>query len=344
MGNKVFESKFGKYLFFVFLIFVFWTAAKLSLPGERAEEENYKEIEEIIIADGQQPVFGLIYIAEANGYFDDEGLRVSYRYHDSGKEALDDVIGGGADLATVFNGPVVRGVFEGKDLAVVSTLHSSSGNIILLLNKKMGIHNVGDLKGRRVSVQCGTTAEYVLHSILSVNNIAPEEVDIINLPNEEGLRLFETGKIGAVVSWNIPIIRTINQFNEKDLVQVNSDVLKEYSVLAGKRDFVEQNPTKIRKILRALIRAKGFMKANEAESRSVIGANSGEASDEELEKIWDTIEYKVALDNLLLSSLEIEATWYMKNDIYKNKMLPNFRKIIYSNYLDELSSDYVTIY
>ena len=62
--------------------------------------QGRKPPEKLILADATQPVFALVYIAEAKGCLADEGLDVSYEYFTSGRDALGSVIAGQRGRAT----------------------------------------------------------------------------------------------------------------------------------------------------------------------------------------------------------------------------------------------------
>ncbi len=336
-------EKGKSFLKFISLIFVFAVAAYISAPEPSRKKIEVKTKEKITIADGQQPVFGLIYVAQAKGYFADEGLEVTYRDFPSGKDALDDVLQGNSDLATVFNGPIVRASFDGEQLNIVSTLHSSYNTISLLANRTRGINNIEDTRGKTIAVQEGTTAEYILHSLLSANDINLEEVRILNLPNEDGAKSFVDGKVDGAVLWNVSLIRTKRMFSPDEVVEISSDFVNEFSVLAGKSEFVENNQNKIEMLLRGLLKARDFIGDNKEEAVEILSLKTESVSKDEMRQLWDMIEWRIALDNLLLTSLEREADWYVQQGVY-DKKVPNFRKVIYTNYLDRVSPDHVTIY
>lgn len=340
----IFSESFKKLLFFGLLMSLFYLTARIGDPYYGKKEKVNSEKEEIIIADAKQPVFGLIYVAQEMGYFEDESLEVNFREFTTGEEALGSVINKEADLATVFSSPVIKAVFEGKDLSLISTLHTSSENISLLANKSKGIDCVEKLKGKKVAVEKGTSAEYFLHALISESCLNLCEIEVINLPNSEGLELFAQGKIDGVMTWNMPLYRTRKLLAPNETVAINSRSLNEYSILAGTREFVESNPTKIKKLLKALLKAENFTRNNKEETIRILAEKSFGVSESEMTEVWDHFELRLGLDNLFLSSMEREARWHINQGMYEASNLPNLRKIIKIDYLSDLSSDSVTIF
>ena len=84
------------------------------------QHQRPSSTEHLTLADASQPVFALVYIAEAEGYFAAQGLQVTYKSFTSGRDALSSVVNGHADLATVFETPVVLRAYQGEALSVLT--------------------------------------------------------------------------------------------------------------------------------------------------------------------------------------------------------------------------------
>jgi ABC-type nitrate/sulfonate/bicarbonate transport system substrate-binding protein len=79
----------------------------LLLTGCSEQMKTAKPIQ-LTIAEGSQPTAGLIYIAQLEGYFADQGLEVTLQPHQSGKACLDAVLDNIADLGAVAETPSCR--------------------------------------------------------------------------------------------------------------------------------------------------------------------------------------------------------------------------------------------
>lgn len=108
----------------------------------------YAEKLDITIADAFQPAFALVYAADELGLFEKHGLNVSYQTYSSGRDALQGVIDGEADLATVFETPVVLQSYAGANIGIISGLHTSHNNMGVVAKKDHEINRVEDLSGK----------------------------------------------------------------------------------------------------------------------------------------------------------------------------------------------------
>ena len=58
---------------------------------------------------------------------------------------------------------------------------------------------------------------------------------------------------------------------------------------------------------------------------------------------WDEFVFELSLDQSLLISLEDEARWAIKNNLTDKKEIPNFFNFIYTQALEEVKPEAVTI-
>src|SRR3984957_3436691 len=69
------------------------------------------------LAQNLGPISGLAIVAQAKGMFEKQGLEILVSNFTSGKQCLDTVIGGGADIATTAEAPVTASAMANQPLA-----------------------------------------------------------------------------------------------------------------------------------------------------------------------------------------------------------------------------------
>ena len=62
-----------------------------------------------------------------------------------------------------------------------------------------------------------------------------------------------------------------------------------------------------------------------------------------LEKLWDSYDFRVTLDQALIVDLEDQARWAMKHRLAGNSKIPNFLDYIYTQGLQSVAPDRVTL-
>jgi ABC-type nitrate/sulfonate/bicarbonate transport system substrate-binding protein len=302
-----------------------------------------KPSEKIIIADAQQPVFALIYIADKKNYFKEAGLDVTYNKFIFGKDALANVIKGHSDLATVYEAPVVRKVFEGAQISAITTLHRSNRNTGVIGLKDNGIMTAEDLKGKKIGVPKGTNAEIFLYSLLLINSIDLTDVTVIDMLPEAMPEALKNGVVDAVSLFNPYLDKVEHTQNPKKISIIFSNTYTEMSLLVGRKNYIAQNDDKLTKLLQALVKAEKFIEDNPEESLTIVNNWLPKLTKNEIRRQWDAFDPIIQLDNTLLTTVTREAQFYKDAGFYQSPV-PNFRNIIFTDYLKKIKPEAVTIY
>ena len=77
------------------------------------------------LAQNLGPISGLVIVAKAKGMFEKQGLDISVSNFTSGKQCLDTVLGGGADIATTAEAPVTAAAMANQPIAFVAGMEYS---------------------------------------------------------------------------------------------------------------------------------------------------------------------------------------------------------------------------
>src|ERR1700690_4106590 len=102
------------------------SALLFSLASCDKQEKVIGPPEKITIAYSTAVNAILLYIAFANGYFAEEGLDVTPQPYPFGKPALNAVLEGKADLATVAETPIVLAVMNGRKIATLAVIQTAN--------------------------------------------------------------------------------------------------------------------------------------------------------------------------------------------------------------------------
>ena len=108
----------------------------------------------------------LLWIAEDQRFFGQNGLNMTFRKYDSGAGSLAGMMNGEADLAvgtTEF--PLVGRAFRKAGIRMIASI-AKSELIYLVGRKDRGIEKASDLRGKRIGTTLGTIAEFHLGRFL----------------------------------------------------------------------------------------------------------------------------------------------------------------------------------
>lgn len=296
----------------------------------------------LTIAEASQPVFALLYVADAKGFLREAGLDVTFTSFTLGRDALNSVVENKADLATVYETPVTQRIYEGRDLAVLSMLHTSARNQGVLARRDRGIARPADLTGKRVGLSLGSGQEYVLSVFLATEGVPAGSVTKVQVEPAQYEKALLAGSIDAVLVFN-PHQFSLGRVLGERAVTFYSDAYIETSVLAGMREVVAGKREAMARLVKALVKAQDYLENNREESiRIVVARLAGKFSDESIREGWDRFKPEARLDSVLVSTMSLEGRW-MKDTGRFSGPVPDFGKAMYPDYLKAARPEAVTL-
>lgn len=118
-------------------------------------------------------------IAERNGYFAKEGVKVKIEHFTSAKDRDSALQSGQLDGVITDVLAVVFANEGGFDLKIIS---KNDGNIELMAGKDSGITSLAGLKGKKVGLSSNTIMEYTTDQMLAAEQIKAEEIKKVVIP------------------------------------------------------------------------------------------------------------------------------------------------------------------
>lgn len=179
------------------LVFLVVMALVLSLAG--CTDKQAAGPEQKIINFGVMPDVESIpfMIAEKNGYFDKQGVKVNIIHFKSAQDRDSAMQSGQLDgmvtdvLAVVFAN---EGGFKQKMVA------RNDGNIQILAGKNSGINSMPELKGHTIGLSTNTIMEYLVDQMLAASQMEPTDVNKVAIPPlPTRLEMLQGGKIDACI-------------------------------------------------------------------------------------------------------------------------------------------------
>lgn len=162
-------------------------------------QENTDNVAENTINIGVMPDVESIplIIAEKNGYFEEEGVKVNIEHFKSAKDRDSALQSGELDGVITDMLAVVFANEGGFNLQIIA---KNDGNIELMAGKDSGINSINDLKGKSIGMSINTIMEYSADKILEANQLSPEDIEKIAIPKlPTRLEMLQNGKIDAAI-------------------------------------------------------------------------------------------------------------------------------------------------
>ena len=294
----------------------------------RGDHTSVGSSEKVTIAYSTSPDSALAQIAQTKGYYLQEGLDAVPQKHAYGKVALDAVLEGKADFATVAETPVMFAIMKGEKISVIASIHRSNSTTFVIARKDRGIHNPQDLKGRKIAVTSGTILEFYLDSFLATNGLPRKAVTVVDMRPEDMADAVARGDVDAISAWSHHAIEAQERLGDKGITFLDKDIYTKSFVVVAREEFIRRNPKKVSSLLRAFIRAEEFARANPAEAQATV-AEFCQTDKAVIARFWAAGDCSVTLDQLLILALEDESRWAIKNKLANATKLPNYLDYIY---------------
>jgi NitT/TauT family transport system substrate-binding protein len=298
--------------------------------------------EKVTIAEGQQQGAALVYVAKDKGFFRDEGLDVTLQPYSSGKECLAAMLEGKADLATVAETPLVFAAMKEERIFTIATISESSRAMAIVAPGDRRIIAPADLKGKSVGVPIGTNGEYFLHTYLVFHGISERSIRIVDVNPGSMVDALAEGVIDAATAWAPHTTRLQSALGAAGVSFYGEDIYTMTFNLAATQDFARKNPKKVVKFLRAMLRSESFARDYPVDAARIVSSNTGAPAAAVL-KEWGTYRYEVTLRQSLLTTMEAQARWAIRDRLSDRKEVPNFLDSFYLDGMMTVKPDAVTV-
>jgi NitT/TauT family transport system substrate-binding protein len=284
----------------------------------------------------------LIFIAEQQGFFRDNGLTVVTTDYQLGADAFKALLRDEIDIAPAAEFIGVTNSFNRQDFKIIGTMMESVRVFQLVGRKDHGIATLPDLKGKRIGVSKNTVDEFFLKLFLKSNNIETEDIIKIDGRASGFVEAVDSGIVDAVVILN-PYAYTIKQkLGENAIVFPIQNNETMYRLLFAKSSFLELHPKATRRFMQALVHAEQFIN-NNPESLKKLLIEKYAYSEDYVNEALPLLRFRVVLDNSILRTMEHEAQWQIENNLTSVSTVPNYFDFIYRDALAAVKPEAVSI-
>lgn len=277
----------------------------------------------------------LVLIAKEKGYFLEQGIDMEIKDYPTGKAALSATLKEEVDMGTVADVPVVFASFERNDFAILATIVDSAQHAKALARKDRNINTPQDLIGKKVATTIGTTAHFFMVTFFALNLLDFSDVQVVDLKPNQMVQAIVNGDVDAIFAWEPNIL------NSQEILADNAVILPSmvgYMAtfnLVSRRDFIENNPELIKRIIKSLAKAEEFVKDNREESVDIV-ASRLKIERESVNELWNDYKFRLSLSQSLLVILEDQARWAIQNNLIDATGIPNYFDAIYLDALLEI--------
>jgi sulfonate transport system substrate-binding protein len=163
----------------------------------------------------------------------------------------------------------------------------------IIVPKDSPIRTVAELKGRRVGVQRGSGSHYLLVANLARAGLTISDVEVAYLQPQDARPAFDRGALDAWVVWDPFLAQTEVDVGARVLADGSNGTSTYNRYYLVDRDYAAKHPDVVKAVYEALKEAGRWVKANKAESASLLSPLWGGIKTSTIERITDRRSYDV---------------------------------------------------
>lgn len=283
---------------------------------------------ELVLAVSRTALSLPFYVADAQNHFAAEGVNVRLEECIGGQRCIRKMFDGTASLATASDIPVMFNSFTRSDFAVVATFVTSANDLKLIARRSAGITAAAQLDTRRIGTVKGASAQYFLDAYLLFHDIDPQRVQIVDIAPEKMAAALLAREVDAVAAWEPNAWMAVRAVGADAQVLPNPRIYTESFNLIATRQALAEREDDIVRVLRALARAQQFITSKPLEAQALLKQKL--AVDQGfIDWVWKDLDYRVGLSQALLTTLEAEARWALREGhVAKGQAVPNYLRFV----------------
>lgn len=285
----------------------------------------------------------LIYIAEDRGFFTGNGLFVTIMDdYASGAEAIKGMEKGVVDISVSAEYPIVIEAFKKENISIIGCVDKYEGTYLVTC-KDREFENVTDLKGKRIGLLRGTEAEFYLGRCLELHGMSLQDVTLVsdNPPHSADALATDSTDAFVVGYDHIDPIKKRLDNNMKIWPLQNRQMA--FVVMACRNDWTASHPELISRFLISLAQAEEYCIVHPKIARAIIQKGL-HRDDKYMSAVWPNHQFSLSLDQSLVTAMEDESRWMVKNDLTTERAIPDFKDYICTLGLEEIKPESVNIW
>ena len=288
-----------------------------------------------------EAICALVFIAHQQGMFKRHGLDVSVQNYQAGLYAVNDLLADKVDAAVSAELVLALQGFKRGDLRALGTI-SSADTVEVVARRDCGIQKPEDLRGKSLGVTRNTVAEFFLNTFLSFNGIRPTEIKVVDLKPSEIVTALSEGRIDAASCYH-PYSDAVKENLAGKAISWHAQGGRDFFfLLITKDELIKTRPEVINGLLKGVLEAEDYLKKHEKEAVNIV-ARALNLTSENVKATWSKARFRVGLDQTLLTLMEDEGRWAIRNKLVDAEKVPNYFNFLYLEGLKKIKPDAVGV-
>ena len=193
-----------------------------------------------------------------------------------------------------------------------------------------------------MGLTAGSSGHLFLVAFLAYYQIRVSDVRIIDMEPPRFTQALKEGQVDAIASWEPHIHSASKALGDKAFLLPGKGIYRTDFYCIARKDFIRNRSQALKRFLRAIEKAEEFIRKNGKESMEIL-AQRLKIDRGMLHETWGNFEFRLFLDQSVLTSLEDEARWTMKNRFTDATKVPNYLDYLHTDALKAVKPEAMSI-
>lgn len=313
------------------------------LLSPKSTEKHIGPIAKITLAYSPFEHATLLWIAEEQHFFSQNGLDVTLRKYDTGVGSLDGMLNGEADITVgVTEFPTVGRAFRRAGIGIIGSI-AKIDQIYLVGRKDRGIEKVSDLKGKTVGTTFRTVAEFHLGRFLDLHGMNMQDVSLVDVKTPaEWVNAVANGEIDAIATAQPYANSAKERLGANAVIWPAQSSQPIFGLLVATDEWITKHPELVTRVLKSMAQAEEYSMRHPAEAKAIVRKQLN-LDAAYIEAVWPRNRFSLSLDQSLILAMEDEARWMIINNLTTENQVPDFLNYIHEDSLKAIKPEAVNI-
>jgi sulfonate transport system substrate-binding protein len=282
---------------------------------------NQVSVSDVTLHVGDQAGSGAEALLTAAGLIGKLPFKVAWSDFTSGPPMLQAMGAGSIDVGGVGDAPPIFAAAGGSQVAVVSALQTNVNGTAILVPDNSPIHTVAQLRGKKVAVAQGSSANYELLAALTKANLTIKDITADYLQPADAQAAFAAGHVDAWSIWS-PFIEQAESQDHARVIANQAGLGSTYSFEVASRAALA-NPAKaaaIKDYLKLLDQAYTWADAHQAAWATTWAKATGLPVSVMTQAVKDSADVPISITPAVLSSEQSVANAFATAGLIPQKI------------------------
>ena len=200
--------------------------------------------------------------------------KITWAEFPAGPQLLEALSVGSLEFGLTGDSPPVFAQAAGKDLLYVAAEPPKPNSSAILVLQDSSVRSLADLRGRRIALQKGSSAQYLLVRAVEKAGLQWSDIQPIYLAPADARAAFERKSVDAWAIWD-PFYAAVELAIRPRVLTTGRDLSSNNSFYLASRPFVTQHEAALLVLLQELTRADSIAQNNRSEAIRLVSNFSG---------------------------------------------------------------------